>query len=85
MCDDWIKAVSQCFGSVDKKFALHPSDEEAAFQWLGSLRQKGTTWNDARGQISAYLTGQGCNDTHIDEQLDRAQQYLLPWLKVVLK
>ena len=42
------KELFGCFGEKDKIFALHPFDEERAFSWLKSLRERHIGWTKAK-------------------------------------
>ena len=76
----WDHQVGGCFGNMDKMFATHPPDEDRAFEWLKSLRERGIGWEAVRAQIEEYLKAEGCGPDHIAEQIMRAEVKFRPWL-----
>jgi hypothetical protein len=72
--------IPGCFGEMDKKFAIHPSDEERAFDLLTRLRKDGKGWKDTRTLIKDYLESEDVSPTQISEELERARRMLKPWL-----
>jgi hypothetical protein len=75
------KEVAGCFGHKDLVFAGNPEDQGRAFGWLNSLRKREITWEDVSGQIAFYLKSRNASDARIEEQIERAAQYLRPWLR----
>jgi len=75
------KEVPGCFGQKNLVFAGNPEDEGRAFGWLNSLRKREITWEAASGQIADYLKSRNASDARIQEQIERASQYLKPWLR----
>jgi hypothetical protein len=75
------KEVQGCFGHKDLVFAGNPEDEGRAFGWLNSLRKREITWEAASDQIVFYLKSRNASDARIQEQIERASQYLRPWLR----
>jgi hypothetical protein len=69
-----------CFGANDNVFAVHPLDQERAFNWLISLRRAGATFSDAEQQVRTYLESQKCRPEFILEQLRRLRTKFEPWL-----
>jgi hypothetical protein len=69
-----------CFGNVDLIFAGHPLDEDRAFKWLASLRERHIGLADAKEQVVAFMTEKGAGQSLIDEQLARVERHLQPWL-----
>ena len=80
MATDWDDELPGCFGTVDLKFARHPSDEERAFAWLGSLRGRGIGWSKTEAQLEAFLKNKGARGNHIEEEIAYAHRKLSPWL-----
>lgn len=76
----WDKELPGCFGIADLIFALDPSDEDRAFQWLTSLRDRTIGWGKARQQIIDFLTSKKARAEHIAEQVERAELRMQPWL-----
>jgi hypothetical protein len=74
------RELPRCFGVADRIFAGHPSDEDAAFEWLKSLRKRHIGWKAARAQIREYLKSKNARRAHIQEQVKRARLRLKPWL-----
>jgi hypothetical protein len=75
------KEVAGCFGRKDLVFAGSKDDEGRAFGWLNSLRKRDITWEAASSQIADYLKSRNASDTRIEEQIERAAQFLKPWLR----
>jgi len=76
----WKRRIGSCFGSVDKKFALHSADEKRAFRLLEEMREEGVSWNDARDAAKDYLKQRTSNAKHISDQMKRVREYWKPWL-----
>ena len=62
------KEVPGCFGDKD-------------LDWVNSLRKRKIKWQAASTQITEYLKSRNASDARIKEQLDRASNYLRPWLR----
>jgi len=75
------KEVPGCFGDKDLVFAAQPLNEGHAFDWINSLRKRKIKWQGASTQITEYLKSRNASDARIKEQLDRASNYLRPWLR----
>ena len=75
------KEVAGCFGQKDLLFAGNPENAGRAFGWLNSLRKRDISWDDASAQIADYLKSRNASDARIQEQIERASQYLKPWLR----
>lgn len=70
----WQKKLEGCFGSVDKKFGKHPSDEQRAKDLKTELDAQGVKWADVEKEINILL--HGCTTNHIQEQLREAKRLL---------
>jgi hypothetical protein len=75
------KEVEGCFGRKNLVFAGTPEDQGRAFGWLNSLRKREVRWEDASAQIAYYLKSRNASDARIEEQVERAAQFLKPWLE----
>jgi hypothetical protein len=80
--DPWDPEVERCFDQQDKKFAVHGREQQAAFAWLASLRQRNVGWKEAKKQIVEYLTSKGADRDQLRDQTKRARKKLKPWLAV---
>lgn len=69
-----------CFALEDRNFAGHANAEARALQWLILLRERGTTWPQARAQIQEFLNEIMSDQKHIAKQMARARERLKPWL-----
>ena len=78
---DLKKLIPGCFGEVDREFAVHGFDEDRAFELLKMLREKGTSWEEARGQFRKFLQDDGCSKEHINRQMKRIREHMRPWLR----
>ncbi|GJJ03415.1 hypothetical protein RugamoR64_39530 [Duganella rhizosphaerae] len=74
------KEVPGCFGSSALSFAGHPADEDRAFEWLKSLRERNVGHQEALNQIKSYLQLNGASAAHVSAQVAEASRYLKPWL-----
>ncbi len=74
------KNVPGCFGPSDLLFASHVADENRAFEWLISLRNRGIGLKEAQDQIERFLRSKGASAQHIGDQIDEAARFLGPWL-----
>lgn len=72
--------IAGCFGVGDQKFAGHPMDKERAFEYLKHLRENSIGWEAAKEELEKYLNSKTSNQGHINEQLNRAEEMLSPWL-----
>jgi len=73
------KALHGCFsGSLE--FATHASDEDRAFAWLGTLRERKIGFRAALEQVEAYLTAEKARQDHIRGVLEDVTRYIQPWL-----
>jgi len=63
---DWLK---DAFGSVDKHFAGHPSDQARARRMLKKAMDAGAKWDDIESEARKYLADKGCLQTHVEEQI----------------
>ena len=75
------KEVAGCFGQKDLVFAGNPENAGRAFGWLNSLRKRDISWDDASAQIADYLKSRNASDARIQEQVERASEFLKPWLR----
>jgi hypothetical protein len=78
---DWDQELPGCFAAMTAPFGLHPRDEERAFDWLVSLRDRQIGWQAAKAQIDAYLRDQRVTGDALDKQIERARVKLQPWLR----
>lgn len=69
-----------CFGGTDLHLAVHPVNQDRAFQWLVSLREREVTWPDVRQQIEEFLTEVGAGEPIIEGAIVRAERLIRPWL-----
>jgi hypothetical protein len=75
--DAWLRG---CFALEDRNFAGHPNAEARALQWLILLRERGTTWPQARDQVQEFLNEIMSDKKLIAKQMARARERLKPWL-----
>lgn len=73
-------SVAGCFGASDGNFALHPADEQRAFEWLTMLRKDEKSWKDAEKDLRDYMLKKGMRTERIEQQIARAEKMLKPWL-----
>ena len=76
----WDQELPGCFGETGLEFAIHPNDEDRAFGWLTSLRERHIGLAEAKKQISEYLQSRRASETHIARQLEKAERVLGFWL-----
>lgn len=67
----WSDNIGDCFGIVDKKFALHPSDALSASKLLVEAQAEGVGFAEFVETIKQWMVDQGCSPAHITEQLVR--------------
>jgi|GEM_PF-3072091 len=72
--------VPGSFSETTLEFARHPNDEERAFQWMTSMRQRGIGLVEAKKQATSYLTERGAGEEHIIRQLRKVEEHFKPWL-----
>ncbi len=78
---EWDHELPGCFAAMTAPFGLHPNDEERAFNWLTSLRERKIGWSAAKVQIEAYLKSHGVRGDEFAKQVERARAKLEPWLR----
>jgi hypothetical protein len=66
--------IPGCFGSADKRFAGHSCEVDRAKDMLIEALQETQSWGEVEGAIREYLSGQGCSQEHIDEQIERVKE-----------
>ena len=75
---DWKDRISGCFGQTDRAFAVHPSDEERAFELLAILRSNHVGWKEFEAELVKYLNT--TTKLHTDTQVERVKKFYRPWL-----
>lgn len=70
----WQRKLDGCFGSADKKFGRHPSDEQRGKDVKKELDVQGVKWVDVENEINKIL--HGCTKNHIQEELREAKRLL---------
>ena len=78
---EWDHELPGCFAAMTAPFGLHPNDEERAFNWLTSLRERKIGWSAAKAQVEAYLKRHGVRGGEFTKQVERAREKLQPWLR----
>lgn len=78
----WKEDVPGCFGSMDAEFAMHPCDEERAFDLLTRLREEDVAWAQVQAELFSHLKHSkwGTNQQHCEKQIERARMLYEPWL-----
>lgn len=69
----WKNSIPGCFGCKDKKFAMHPNDIQRASDIIKEVNVAGDGWDDYLTAVEDWLTQQGCNQSHIAEQMKRVK------------
>ena len=77
--NNWKSQMSRCFGSVDKLFALHPSEEKNAQEMLKEAMNEHATVDEILSTAEEYLKSRNCSQDHIDSQIERMKK-LESWL-----
>ena len=80
MKDEIKQLLRKCFGMVDRKFAMHPVEEDYARQLLDACRDEGIGLGELKEEATAWLTKEGCSEEHINEQLEQIEGKLGSWL-----
>ncbi|MBE2192083.1 MAG: hypothetical protein IAE63_07880 [Alphaproteobacteria bacterium] len=74
----WRNMISQCFGCQDKKFALHPSDEQAAKSMIKAAKNSGASLADVEKEIVYFcyknINSEDLLKQHIDDQLKKLKE-----------
>ncbi|HFG2914560.1 TPA: hypothetical protein ACGGE8_000356, partial [Vibrio cholerae] len=63
----WKNTIPSCFGEVDKIFASHSSEIEAAFTLLKEAQSQNVGWNEYLSEINNWLETQTQDQNHINE------------------
>ncbi|TVO31887.1 hypothetical protein [Vibrio algivorus] len=69
----WRNKIGTCFGMVDKKFALHPSDAKSAALLLNEASQEGVGFEEFCNELKNWMINQECTAEHINEQMIRIE------------
>lgn len=75
---DWKNQIENCFGMTDKAFAVHPSDENAAFSLLTTLRNESVGWAELETETRKFLSD--CASEHVDRQVSKMEGAMRFWL-----
>jgi hypothetical protein len=78
---EWDHELRGCFAAMTAPFGLHPNDEERAFNWLNSLRERKIGWSAAKAQVEVFLKSHGVRGDEFTKQVERARAILQPWLR----
>ncbi len=78
---EWDHELPGCFAAMTAPFGLHPKDEERAFNWLTSLRERKIGGSAAKAQVGAYLKSHGVRGNEFTKQVERARERLQPRLR----
>lgn len=70
----WQDKLKGCFGISDKKFGLHPLDEQRANELKAELDRDGITWAIVEVEIKRLLNG--CSQDHVEKELREAKRLL---------
>lgn len=68
--NDWKAMVRNCFGEIDRKFAIHPIDRRHAHEMLRASISAGATVAEVEAEVRSFLAHDGCSPEHIAEQID---------------
>ena len=80
MTDSWKSKVPGCFGESDLSFAVHPNDEDRAFDLLKELRTEKIGRLETRNAITQFLTSKNASPDHVRVQLAKVDEYFCRWL-----
>ena len=78
---DWTQRIGGCFGNADGLFAIHPSDEDRAFQLLRVLRENNVGWEQTREAFRNYMEDNSFGANVIEEQMASIERHMKPWLQ----
>ena len=73
--------IPGCFGEMDQLFALHPLDENRAFELLRYCRENNIGLKEVSLEIKRHLMSRNCGNDHISDQLKRVQEHFGHWLR----
>lgn len=76
----WEKRIGGCFGDQDGNFAVHPLDEERAFDLLKILREQGIRWSVAKKEFRDFMKREKFSQAVRKEQEKRIRKKFKPWL-----
>jgi len=75
MSESWQNAFHGGFAFGTAPFAVHPSDEARAKQFLHLAKAQGVTLEEVVTEARAYLEAQGCRRERIERQLEYVWQF----------
>jgi len=79
---EWKERIPACFGDADGLFAIHPLDEDRAFQLLGVLREKEVSWAQAKMAFLDFVQHSHYdNPEQIEKEMERIERHMRPWLR----
>jgi hypothetical protein len=81
--------LPSCFGCADGRFAVHPCEEQRAFELLQVIRDNSIFLDDVliaaenflKMKFSANVTDHKYFDAFVDEQLAEIRKKFGPWLQ----
>jgi hypothetical protein len=71
----WTDRIEGCFGSADKIFAGHYRDRQRAAEMLYHANKEDVGLEEYKREIRHWLKSQGCNEKHIDEQMQEVIKF----------
>lgn len=78
---DWKTLIAGCFGVADGKFAGHETEQQRAYELLGTLRQQNVNWEDVEEAFEDWLGKRTPNARgHSQGEMERVRAFLEPWL-----
>lgn len=69
----WKNKIGTCFGIVDKKFALHPSDAKAAAGIFAEAVNDEVGFEEFCNELENWMKSKNCSAEHITEQMIRVK------------
>ena len=68
--EDWKKLIYHSFGSIDKRFARHPTDRENARKMILAAYQGNVSGKIVEQELKIFMREEKCSDKHIEEEIE---------------
>lgn len=77
----WEDNVGGAFAYQTAPFAVHPLDEQRAFNLLKDMREADASWDEVDTAFRSYLQRQSMSQGFVDEQMQEVERHFRPWLR----
>lgn len=73
--NEWVKLIGGAFAFMDAPFAVHPKDEERAYDYRERAKLAGLNWSDVERHMNLYMDSQSIEPAAQNKQMARAREF----------